>query len=103
MEAELLCPQRLPAAAERDRGDEQEGDQVLDEHDDPGRCQLACYFSQRAHDRDAEERRRRQGCAEDHVLRFVTGVGAEHGRLPQLGERRRRRCPAPLYRGTASS
>lgn len=45
---------------------------------------VGLLLSQRAHDRDAEERRRRQGRAEDHMLRFVTGVGAEHGRLPQL-------------------
>src|SRR5437773_8058863 len=35
------------------------------------------YFPQRAHDRDAEERQRRQGRTDDHVLRFVTSVGAE--------------------------
>jgi len=56
---------------------------------------LARYFPQRAHDRDAEERQRRQGRTDDHVLRFVTSVGAEHGCLPQLrgttAERRQRR------------
>lgn len=65
---------------ECDRGDEQEADQVLKQHDDAGRRQLARYFPQRAHDRDAEERQRRQGRTDDHVLRFVTSVGAEHGR-----------------------
>ena len=79
MQTDLLCSQRCAAAVECDRGDEQEADQVLKQHDDAGRRQLARYFPQRAHDRDAEERQRRQGRTDDHVLRFVTSVGAEHG------------------------
>src|SRR5215467_15226485 len=84
MQTDLLCSQRCAAAVEYDRGDEQEAHQVLKQHDDAGRRQLARYFPQRAHDRDAEERQRRQGRTYDHVLRFVTSVGTEHGRLPQL-------------------